>query len=244
MRNSNEATTLAKLRLAVGFSQKEMAEILGIPKHSVQNIELGKAELSDELATDLARLFNVSLEWLLDGDITKPIVNRDGKPYSERDFAVRQSEIEKRDFNPTSNRDLWNVTEALADNFGRVAAILLRALQCGQFQLYDYRLRSAMRKIYESDGRKTDGAWTELPVKAVFHGNDATITRPDVSALLDEWEIRFKKIVAQKSKGSLPKICAPIKGLPDLTPPTSNCKAPGKSAKPAESRQQKSAPAR
>jgi transcriptional regulator with XRE-family HTH domain len=234
MRKSNEDTTLAKLRVAAHFSQKEMAEFLGIPRHTVQNIELKKTELGEELARDVSSLFSVKLDWLLDGDTTAPMVNREGKPIVDlqKHFAVRQAEITGRDFRPETNRDLWNVTNALADNFGRVAALLLRALECGQFELYDYKLRSAMRKIYEDGGKKKDSAWTELPVKAVFHGERATATRPDLTALLDEWETRFKKITHQKSGGKLPLKYPQIKSLPAIQPPIAASKPKGKSAKP------------
>ena len=218
MRKSNEETTLAKLRVVVHFSQREMADILGITRDKVQNIELGKVELGEELAADIANLFNVNLEWLLDGNTNARILNREGKTYSEKDYIVRQAEIVKRDnFKPEANRELAKITTALAENFGRVAALFIRAAECNQVELLDYRLRSAMRKIYEESGRKPERTWKELPFLAAY-GGKATITRPDVSVMLAEWEIRFKKLVAKQTDDKLPATFK-SESLPDIHPP-------------------------
>lgn len=64
-----------RLRFAreiAGFSQAQVAEALGIHRPSVSEIEAGRRRVSAEELVALARLFGVSLEWLVGEDQPDP----------------------------------------------------------------------------------------------------------------------------------------------------------------------------
>jgi len=57
------------LRLAYGASQAELSRMLGVSATQISDIEKGKSGTSLERAVLLANFFNVSLNYLLGGDI-------------------------------------------------------------------------------------------------------------------------------------------------------------------------------
>lgn len=56
------------VREKLGFSQKDLADSLGIQKSVVSEIESGKRELSKNVMIALMNKFNVSTDWLLTGE--------------------------------------------------------------------------------------------------------------------------------------------------------------------------------
>ena len=56
------------VREKLGFSQKDLADLLGIQKSVVSEIESGKRELSKNVMISLMNKFNVSTDWLLTGE--------------------------------------------------------------------------------------------------------------------------------------------------------------------------------
>jgi len=57
--------TIRKLRLEKGYTQKELADKLGISESAVSLIENGKRKLKLETAIKLAEIFGVSLDELV-----------------------------------------------------------------------------------------------------------------------------------------------------------------------------------
>jgi hypothetical protein len=77
-------------------------------------------------------------------------------------------------------------------------------LDRGQADIYDYKLRRTLRRIYgDAQPGENLHEWSELGMKALFHGKP-TLLRPDVGPLLDEWEARVKEIASRKSGGKAP----------------------------------------
>ena len=60
-----QRTNLESLRKSRGLLQKDVAEILGIPKSTYASYEQGKAEAGYDVLKRLARLYDVSLDFLL-----------------------------------------------------------------------------------------------------------------------------------------------------------------------------------
>lgn len=60
-----QRTNLESLRKSRGLFQKDVAEILGIPKSTYASYEQGKAEAGYDVLKRLARLYDVSLDFLL-----------------------------------------------------------------------------------------------------------------------------------------------------------------------------------
>lgn len=61
-------TRLKELRLTAGFTQKQVAEILGIDQSMISYHENGSSLLNAEQIKTLARLYNVSTDYLLEMD--------------------------------------------------------------------------------------------------------------------------------------------------------------------------------
>ena len=204
------------------LSKQTVKDWLGCSLSKVEHIENGDLPLSSEDALTIARQTGVNFQWLVENDPTKPITKfgvQHGKscdePYTVADYEKRQAEMEKLSFkNPLTDRDIWEVIKVMGDAFGRVAAVVLRGLDNGQLDVVEYKMRNALNKIYG----KPDSELINLGMKSIFQGSP-TLTRPDPTALLDEWETRFKEIIEKKSNGKLPMIYPKIKPLPAIRPP-------------------------
>jgi hypothetical protein len=195
-----------------------VAKWLGCSPFNVRDIESRKAgrklqngerlirELTPEQAAILAHQTAVKLRWLSNNDPSKPVINWLGKPYTQKDFDQRQAEIKsgKDNFaNPLTEREMIVQVNRLAEYFGMVTAILLRALERGQADLCEIKLKKALWQIYDQPNDQPARDWNDLTMTAIYHGNP-TLTRPDVGPLLDAWETRFKEIASRKSGGKAP----------------------------------------
>jgi DNA-binding XRE family transcriptional regulator len=79
----------AHLRLALGrMTQKELAALAGCAESTIQSIEVGKLKLSPALAFKISRATGVNYSWLLADDVTRPIINHLGAPYSAADYEL------------------------------------------------------------------------------------------------------------------------------------------------------------
>src|SRR5215211_3982775 len=86
MRRSPKRHPLAVLRLTLGLTQKEMADLAGIATITMQSIEAGKRPLKEKLAEHIAAITGVQLYWLLAGDPKAPIIAENGEPYTRELF--------------------------------------------------------------------------------------------------------------------------------------------------------------
>lgn len=87
---------LEALRKGRGMSQRELASILGVTNYTVSAYENGRSEPADEIKVHLARLFDVSLDYLL-GLVDQPLsLSREektllfpsGMTASQREFVI------------------------------------------------------------------------------------------------------------------------------------------------------------
>ncbi len=92
MRRSPKRHPLAVLRLALGLTQKEMADLAGCATVTIQSIETGKMPLSEKLGEHIAALTGVQMYWLMAGDPKAPMVADDGLPYT-RDLCEQNKEL-------------------------------------------------------------------------------------------------------------------------------------------------------
>ncbi len=63
---------LEELRKARGMSQRELASILGVTHYTISAYENNRSEPADEIKVQLARLFDVSLDYLV-GLVDQPL---------------------------------------------------------------------------------------------------------------------------------------------------------------------------
>jgi hypothetical protein len=216
-RKTGALVKIHRTRLKPLVTKEDVKAWLGCSLSRVEHIESGSPalRLSPEDGQIIAAQTGVDFRWLMANDVSKPIINSRGKPYTVAEFESRQSELKKTSFKaPETNRDLWRVTNAMAEMFGMVAAVALRSLERGEFDVFDYKLRHALLKLY---GGERDPQMVDLILKAI-HGGKPAIMRPDVSPMLDDWATAFKKIVASKAGGKLPIYYPVVKPLPAVYP--------------------------
>ena len=112
-------TTLKTLRIFLNKNQREMAALVGRTRHLIESIEQGRAKLSAKLALEISRATGIDFYWLVDDDLSVPMVNRVGAPYTKKDFAFAQDkELEPLQF--------YQVTPEM--EVINASSILLRAL--------------------------------------------------------------------------------------------------------------------
>ncbi len=124
------ASFLKKLRTEKGFSQEEIATELGISRSSYINIEQGKKELSLVEASEITRVFDISIDELLLGKInTEKIV-----------FETNNKSYQKKDSNDGTPEERISVPQEKVEKFKQVLLYILAKVggkpNIGQTVLY------------------------------------------------------------------------------------------------------------
>lgn len=57
--------TLAELRKDNGYDQKQLGKLLGVSYHTISSYERGRSQPNHEMLIKIAKLFDVSLDYLL-----------------------------------------------------------------------------------------------------------------------------------------------------------------------------------
>ena len=90
MRPSPLRHNLARLRVFLGVSQKELAKLAKCSTSAIQAVELCKLPLSEELARRISAETGIMTRWLLENDLTMPLIAPGGESFTVDDFnAVR-----------------------------------------------------------------------------------------------------------------------------------------------------------
>lgn len=58
---------IKQVRKAVGKTQQEFADVIGLKRNTIANYEIGQIQPSDRTIADICRVFSVSEEWLRTG---------------------------------------------------------------------------------------------------------------------------------------------------------------------------------
>ena len=149
MRPSPQRHPLAVLRTLIGFTQKEMAQILECSTATVQAVELGKLRLSERLAQQTVLVTGVSLDWLLAGDVEKPPLHRDERPYVRADFDNAQAVLQ-RPFDDVTDPDF--ASDFIGRCAGTIASAMLAAIQSNRYGLFRYKTRQALDALARQFG--------------------------------------------------------------------------------------------
>lgn len=97
MRKSSLRHPVAVLRQILGLSQPEFAPIVGIAESTLAKIESRRLRLSEENALRISTETGAGFRWLLNDDVTAPILDENRKPYTEQEFArVREARAQGR----------------------------------------------------------------------------------------------------------------------------------------------------
>jgi transcriptional regulator with XRE-family HTH domain len=136
MRPSPLRHNLARLRQRLNLGQKKMADVARCSTPTIQSIELGRLALSESLARRISAATGVGLRWLLDNDLSAPIVNRAGYPYLRLTFESRQAGKAFGD-NRLSRQSLADFAAAF---YGQIRAILSSASKRNFAEVATWRL--------------------------------------------------------------------------------------------------------
>jgi putative transcriptional regulator len=109
--------------------QKGFADLIGTTKHTVVSLEVGRLKLSRELAWRIARETGVYLDWLLDDDLKSPIVNYEGRPYTQKDFTQARKRSGQKELARTLTHDYASKFDA------QIRAILASASKKDSLEL-------------------------------------------------------------------------------------------------------------
>ena len=93
MRHSPLRHPLAILRQITGLGQRGLGDLVGRSFRTIQSIELGRHDLSEDLAYRISHETGVSYAWLVDADPkVEPWVNGPGKvPYRKEHFEITRA---------------------------------------------------------------------------------------------------------------------------------------------------------
>lgn len=151
MRISKQTHTLAVLRAAIGpeTRQKEMAGVLGFSIATIQSIEIGRLKLSQKIAEKIAAETNVNLKWLLDDDVSKPIIDGHGIPYTRDTYG------DWRQYLQNPKRQIDDPLHAGSITIAGVSSLLstlANACEHGRFNACVHRMLESMKKLGDEFG--------------------------------------------------------------------------------------------
>lgn len=154
MRPSSLRHTLAVLRITIGLTQKELANILKCSAPTIQAIELGRLKLSEGLAFKVSQETGCSLQWLLDNDVSKPPVRVfDERPLMKETFESIQGRGEDKQ-SPSSTKKALAAMEQIEDlREAKLLEVLFeKANEIGKRELLRYRFSKFVEKFTEEFG--------------------------------------------------------------------------------------------
>lgn len=148
MRPSPQRHTLAVLRTFLGLTQKEMAEIAERSRPTIQAIELGKLKLSFDLAHQIHMKTAISHHWLLNDDVTKPLLGDDGMPYTKAAFDTRRALLlAPARTDADACLELWDVWSMFARHIRIVFVLYTEAYKQGKVPMAAYKSMMATIKV-------------------------------------------------------------------------------------------------
>ena len=142
---------LGVLRNIIGKTQQEFALLLGdYSHHTIEAIERGALELSEQLAQEISKKTNINVGWLLRGDPLAPPVDTQNRRYTPETFELAQV-LEHPP--PGGGLTLQKLLYWAADKHcQRVLGIMASAVEKGVAGLCDYRLTEALDKLEKRFG--------------------------------------------------------------------------------------------
>lgn len=191
---------VAILRDAIDISQREFAKLVGRNQNTIASIEAGKGRLnlSPALAQEISKQAGVSLEWLASDDLSEPIVDVHGQPYTKEFFEGYQAEQyfgEGLDDIPAMYAQLWSIINGLAG-----AAI--QSAETGNHRLFWFRAVKAVKELAKDFGVDADCSKT-YPLEKGGNLDGATPKfKAAIQARLGEMYEQLERIaLAREDKG-------------------------------------------
>jgi transcriptional regulator with XRE-family HTH domain len=93
MQRSPDRHVLVRLRRELGgMTQSEFGRLVGLARRTIQDVELCALPLSERAAHEISEKTGVAVPWLLENDLEKSPLARDGKPWNREYFHLAQQE--------------------------------------------------------------------------------------------------------------------------------------------------------
>ncbi len=142
---------LGVLRNIIGKTQQEFALLLGdYSHHTIEAIERGALELSEQLAQEISNKTNINVGWLLRGDPRALPVDTRNRPYTRKTFELARVREHPA---PGGGLTLQELLHWAADKHcRRVLGIIASAVEKGTADLCDYRLTEALDNLEKRFG--------------------------------------------------------------------------------------------
>ena len=137
---------LAELRVIIGMSQAQMAQLLGVSLPAIHAIETRRMRISERLARRAAFETDASWSWLhhtsSSGKI-RPPVDRRGRPYTKEVFLRRRAEIQD---SPGGNGEPAHVVSDISFLAMRIAILLAAVRDPREYALIRYNIFAALEE--------------------------------------------------------------------------------------------------
>lgn len=164
MRRSPKRHPLAVLRLTLGLTQKEMADLAGCATITIQSIETGKMPLSEKLGEHIAAVTGVQMYWLMAGDPKAPIVADDGSAYTRKLYEQNKELLFGRKTKQRHDAEYNFIPEALGVFLAQAYSILRHGHSKHRLAWSIYKLQIAIDNVARELGtdESVDGKIEQL----------------------------------------------------------------------------------
>lgn len=127
MRRSPLRHNLARLRQRqiLNLGQKEVAEMAGCSRATIQSVELVRLPLSEERARRISAATGVHFRWLIENDLDAPIIDAQGRPYTLSLYELIQAQKKVG----SSEFVQFMIHDYAASFYGQIRAVLSSAVK-------------------------------------------------------------------------------------------------------------------
>jgi len=122
---------------------------VGCPVSTLQSLELGRRNLTEEMAVQVSNATNVHLGWLLNGDPNAPIIDQEGNPYDPVQFEVAQGNLLMPKSSMSQDMEEAMIDFHAADLIVRFRKCFLQAGRSGRWQLFVWRVSKVFDQTEE-----------------------------------------------------------------------------------------------
>jgi transcriptional regulator with XRE-family HTH domain len=163
MRPSPLRHPLAVLRQIIGFSQKEMADLVGKSTSAIQAIELRKLDLSEELARKVSLETGIAMKWLMDGDPSvPPVPDSNNQPvFSDEQRNFSKAVFDRRRADREAGKSGWGERIFFTGCAGaKLTAIEHAAINHPDRTIMQYRVSKFLEGLQKEFGIRKN-IWTQ-----------------------------------------------------------------------------------
>lgn len=157
--------TLKKMRLENGYTQKELAEKIGVSKGAIQNYESGKNSPTDDNARKIAMVFHVKLD-----DLTATAENSSKKELTKEERQGR------------------DIIEGQRDIFHKAKTAEKRKKRYSEPQDTQELFEETREKYYDSDYARTEGIKAKQQAEMFKMGNKKYAIVPVDCLNIPSWQ--------------------------------------------------------